>query len=53
VILERYVAAQRQQVVLAFEGWWDKYSVNLAKIESSRTTAATNLSSFMARLGYV
>jgi type I restriction enzyme M protein len=53
VILERYVAAQRQQVVMAFEGWWDKYGVNLTQIESSRATAATSLSSFLARLGYV
>jgi type I restriction enzyme M protein len=29
VILERYISAQRQQVVAAFENWWDKYRVTL------------------------
>ncbi len=52
-ILERYVAAHRQQVVMAFETWWDKYRVNFTQIEASRATAHSNLSSFMARLGYV
>jgi type I restriction enzyme M protein len=29
VIVERYISAQRQQVVAAFENWWDKYRVTL------------------------
>ncbi len=53
VILERYVAAQRQQVVMAFEGWWDKYVVTLQSIEGQRKAAATELQTFMASLGYV
>ena len=28
-ILDRYVGAQRQQIVAAFENWWDKYRVTL------------------------
>ncbi len=53
VILARYVAAQRQQVVMAFEGWWDKYSVTLTKIEQDRATASALLGRFMSELGYV
>jgi type I restriction enzyme M protein len=53
VILARYVAAQRQQVVMAFEGWWDKYSVTLTRIEQDRATASALLSRFMSELGYV
>ena len=34
VILERYISAQRQQVVAAFENWWDKYRVTLTEIEA-------------------
>lgn len=52
VILERYVAAQRQQVVMAFEGWWDKYRVTLAAIEHERDASAAALRSFITSLGY-
>jgi type I restriction enzyme M protein len=53
VILERYVAAQRQQVVMAFEGWWDKYSVTLAAIERDREVSSAALRNFISSLGYV
>ncbi|MGE4072189.1 MAG: N-6 DNA methylase [Lysobacterales bacterium] len=52
-ILERYVSAQRQQVVAGFEGWWDKYSVNLAEIEVKRSAASGALQGFLAGLRYV
>ena len=53
VILDRYVAAQRQQVVMAFEGWWDKYRVTLSNLEQGRSTASESLSLFLLGLGYV
>jgi type I restriction enzyme M protein len=53
VILERYISAQRQQVVAAFENWWDKYRVTLAAIEGERDAAAKSLRSFVRGLGYV
>lgn len=53
VILARYVSAQRQLVVTAFEKWWDKYRVTLAAIESERDEAADSLRSFINGLGYV
>jgi type I restriction enzyme M protein len=52
-ILDRYVAAQRQQVVMALERWWDKYSVTLAAIESERDAASARVKGFLAGLGYV
>ena len=51
-IVERYVGTQRQQVVAAFEGWWDKYRVTLSDIESERDAAAMSLKSFLAGLKY-
>lgn len=51
-ILERYVSAQRQQVVAAFVNWWDKYHVTLTTIERERNRAADELREFVRGLGY-
>ncbi len=53
VILERYISAQRQQVVSAFENWWDKYLVTLTSIEGERETAASVLREHLQALRYV
>ena len=52
-ILVRCIDAHRQQVVIAFENWWDKYRVTLAAIERERDTAAKTLQVFLQGLGYV
>lgn len=52
VILERYISAQRQQVVAAFENWWDKYRVTLADVERERDVAVAQLHDFIRSLGY-
>ena len=52
-ILDRYVAAQRQQVVAAIELWWEKYKITLTQLEGSRELAAKQLKSFLAELRYV
>lgn len=52
-ILERYIAAQRKQVVSAFEKWWDKYRVTLTEIEKARDDAANELQGFLKGLAYV
>ncbi|WP_239452545.1 hypothetical protein [Halomonas sp. S2151] len=52
-ILERYIRQQRQQVISAFETWWDKYRVTLADIEAERDTAAKELKQYLEGLGYV
>ncbi|MBF8221456.1 type I restriction-modification system subunit M [Halomonas sp. 328] len=52
-ILKRYIRQQRQQVIAAFETWWDKYRVTLADIEAERDTAAKELQQYLEGLGYV
>jgi type I restriction enzyme M protein len=52
-IVERYVAAQRKDIVAAFENWWDKYRVTLTEIEGKRDAAAQALEGFLKGLGYV
>lgn len=53
VILERYIAAQRQQVVATFENWWDKYRVTLVNVEQEREAAASALRKYLQDLRYV
>ena len=52
-ILNRYVTQHRQQVIAAFENWWDKYRVTLVEIEHERDAAAKQLQEYLSRLGYV
>ncbi|MEQ5801628.1 N-6 DNA methylase [Halomonas sp. H10-9-1] len=51
-ILERYIRQQRQQVIAAFETWWDKYRVTLADIEAERDAAAKELQQYLEGLEY-
>lgn len=52
-IVERYMAAQRKQIVAAFENWWDKYRVTLTEIEDKRDQAANALQGYLKGLRYV
>jgi type I restriction enzyme M protein len=52
-IVEHYMAAQRKQIVAAFEIWWDKYRVTLTETERKRDDAAKALQGFLKGLGYV
>ena len=52
-IIERYIAAQRKQIIAAFENWWDKYRVTLSQIEGKRDAAAKGLREFLEGLRYV
>lgn len=52
-IVERYMAAQRKQIVAAFENWWDKYRVTLTEIEGKRDNATKALQGFLQGLKYV
>ncbi|MFK5734853.1 type I restriction-modification system subunit M [Pseudomonas urmiensis] len=52
-IVERYMAAQRKQIVATFENWWDKYRVTLTEIEGKRDEAAKALQGFLKGLLYV
>lgn len=52
-IIERYIAAQRREIVEVFENWWDKYQVTLTEIERTRDAAATALQGYLKALQYV
>jgi len=52
-IVERYIVAQRKQIVATFENWWDKYRVTLNEIEQKRDAAAIALHGFLKALKYV
>ncbi|MGE6824757.1 N-6 DNA methylase [Pseudomonas soli] len=52
-IVDRYIAAQRKQIVAAFENWWGKYRVTLNEIEQKRDAATVALQGFLKGLGYV
>ena len=51
-ILSRYIAAQRQQIIAAFEIWWDKYKVTMKQIATSKIDAEKELTDFLGKLGY-
>ena len=51
-IVERYVAAQRKQIVGEFENWWDKYRVTMNEIERQRDAAAKKLRDYLGQLRY-
>ncbi|KHK58702.1 restriction endonuclease subunit M [Ralstonia sp. A12] len=52
-IVERYIAAQRKQIVGTFENWWDKYRMTLTELEGERDRAAKALQRFLKDIGYV
>ena len=51
-ILDTYIRHQRQEVIAAFETWWDKYRVTLADIETARDAATEELKGYLEGLGY-
>jgi type I restriction enzyme M protein len=53
VIMERYISVQRQQIIAAFENWWDKYRVTLTNVELERDQKTKALAEFIRGLGYV
>jgi len=52
-IVERYIAAQRKEIVQVFENWWDKYRVTLTEVEQQRDAAAAALQGYLKALKYV
>jgi type I restriction enzyme M protein len=50
--LSGYVAAHRQEVIVALQTWWDKYAIALHQIEAERAAATTKLAGFLKDLGY-
>ena len=52
VLLEQYIALQRQQLVTAFENWWDKYRTTLIEVEKQREASSAALAGFLQGLRY-
>ena len=50
--LTRPITTERQQLIAAIEGWWDKYRVTLRDLESERDAAKERLESFLVEVGY-
>jgi type I restriction enzyme M protein len=50
--LARAVAAHRQSVAVAVEGWWEKYRVTLRDVEGNLDTATSQMDEFLRQLGY-
>jgi type I restriction enzyme M protein len=50
--LEVYVAAHRQEVVAAFENWWDKYKATLRKIITEREKRTSAFEKLIKKLDY-
>jgi type I restriction enzyme M protein len=51
--LERYLNAEKRELVTAVENLWDKYAVSSLEIESVREDALNALNKFLKGLGYV
>jgi type I restriction enzyme M protein len=52
-IIVRYVMDHRQQVVAAFDRWWEKYRVTLISIQQERDAVAERVKGFLKGLKYV
>lgn len=50
--LDRYVVANRKQIVASIETWWDKYRATLRDIEGERDAAKARLDGFLNELRY-
>src|SRR5699024_6891540 len=51
--VQRRVGEHLDQVVEAFEGWWDKYRVTLRDVENKRDALSERLDGFLQELRYV
>ena len=51
--LQRYLNAEKREVVAAVENLWDKYAVSLHEIDSVREDALNTFNKFLKGLGYV
>ena len=51
--LNRYLNAEKRQLIQIVENLWDKYAVSNRVLESKRTESLKALDGFLVRLGYV
>ena len=51
--LQRYLNAEKRQLVAALENLWSKYAVSSKGLEDERSKTLKTLDAFMAGLGYL
>jgi type I restriction enzyme M protein len=51
--LERYLNAEKRELIKIFENLWDKYKVSLKELEAERDLEVKKLNEFLEKLGYV
>jgi len=51
--LERYLNAEKKELIKIFENLWDKYKVSLNELKAERDLEVKKLDEFLERLGYV
>ena len=50
--LEKYLNAEKKELIKIFENLWDKYKVSLAELVRERDAEVKKLNEFLLRLGY-
>ncbi len=53
VQMERYLNAEKRQLIAAVENLWDKYAVSSRELEQARAQTLNTLDGFLEGLGYV
>jgi len=51
--LNRYLNAEKRELIGAVENLWEKYAVSSRKLEEARCETLSQLDSFLERLGYL
>ena len=51
-VLDSYLMAQKQRIIVYFENFWDKYGVNVRTMEEECNKHAKELDSYLKELGY-
>ena len=51
-ILDSYLMAQKQKIITYFENLWDKYGVDIRRMEIERAKYKEELDQFLKGLGY-
>jgi len=51
--LEKYLNAEKRELIKIFENLWDKYKVSLKELEADRDLEVKKLEKFLEKLGYV
>lgn len=51
--LEKYINAEKKEVIKIFEKLWDKYKISLNQLITERDEEVKKLNEFLKQLGYI